>query len=141
MVYWLPFSSRKRKLATRSCYVIIFLFLQAGGGYYVPTMQQQPRSYYTQMAPTVRPRWNTPTVQPRFSTLPPGGQQVRQQVSSRPITGQPNANQPRMPAAAAQPQVRPAMPPTAQNMQRPSYKYAAAVRNNPPAAPAAQQVM
>jgi len=115
-------------------------FPAAGGGYYVPTMQQQPRSYYTQMAPTVRPRWNTPTVQPRFSTLPPGGQQVRQQVSSRPITGQPNANQPRMPAAAAQPQVRPAMPPTAQNMQRPSYKYAAAVRNNPPAAPAAQQV-
>jgi len=113
----------------------------AGGGYYVPTMQQQPRSYYTQMAP-VRPRWNTPTVQPRFNTLPPGGQQVRQQVSSRPITGQPNANQPRMPAAAGQPQVRPVMPPTAQqqNMPRPSYKYAAAVRNNPPAAQPAQQV-
>jgi len=111
----------------------------AAGSYYVPTMQQQPRSYYSQMAP-VRPRWNPPAVQPRFGTVPPGGQQVRQQVSSRPITGQPNANQPRMSAAAAAPQVRPPMAATAQNIPRPSYKYAAAVRNNPPAAQPAQQV-
>lgn len=111
----------------------------SAGSYYVPTMQQQPRSYYSQMAP-VRPRWNPPAVQPRFGTVPPGGQQVRQQVSSRPITGQPNANQPRMAAAAAAPQVRPPMAATAQNIPRPSYKYAAAVRNNPPAAQPAQQV-
>ncbi|KAF6020755.1 hypothetical protein EB796_020911 [Bugula neritina] len=100
------------------------------GSYYIPTMQQQPRSYYGQI-PQARPRWTTPT-QPRFNT--PAGQQIRQQASSRPITGQPSAAQPRMANQAA----APPRPQIQQVAPRPSYKYAATSRTNTaPAQPAA----
>jgi len=93
-------------------------------------MQQQPRSYYGQI-PQARPRWTTPT-QPRFNT--PAGQQIRQQASSRPITGQPSAAQPRMANQAA----APPRPQIQQVAPRPSYKYAATSRTNTaPAQPAA----
>lgn len=110
----------------------------AAGSYYLPTMQQQQhRGYYSQMT-QVRPRWNTP-VQPRFSAVTQTNQQVRPQVSSRPITGQAAQNGPRM--ANSTPQGRPPMPQNGQNAPRPSYKYVAtASRNNQPPAQPAQQV-
>jgi polyadenylate-binding protein len=110
----------------------------APGNYYVPTMQQQQHraAYYGQMA-QVRPRWNA-QVQPRFGSVPAAGQQVRQPVNSRPITGQASQNGPRMAGSAVQ-----GRPPVAQNGPggpRPSYKYAtAAQRPAAPPAPAAQQ--
>lgn len=98
-------------------------------------MQQQTRGFYSQM-PQVRPRWNAP-VQTRFNNVTPANQQARQQVSARPITGQAAQNGPRM--ATATPAGRPPMQQAGQNMQRPTYKFAAA-RNMSQPAQAPQQM-
>lgn len=121
----------------------------AQGSFFMPTMQQQqPRNYYAAATQPVRPRWATPGaagMTPRYGNIP---QQARQQ--SRPITNQGTtvasaaANQHRMPAAGvpAGPQVRAQVPPAnAQGMPRPAYKYAQAVRSNPPQQTAQQQAV
>jgi len=95
--------------------------------------QPQHRGFYSNMT-AVRPRWNTPATQQRFNTV--AQQNARQTVPSRPITGAPST-QPRMQTSVP---ARPPMPQGGQAMPRPSYKYAAAVRSQPQAAPPAQQV-